>query len=223
MPFRLAALDDTPSSFKHESHDLQGKITYTIKAEVPLHGFFQRNLRSEPLEFRVRQIPRVAVMPSQLVAEAPITAYWCCGNGSVELAAVSDKNMYAPGDKIQLRFAMDPQNSAKKIKSVSVSLRRVLRFGTSPNVYSQQREQLLSRVDSGPITQHDTLERRVVLSVPMGEFFTLKSSLIECHYEVVFGVKAEWCFVAKIKHPIEIHDFRLPEYSSIDIPEKCIS
>lgn len=224
IPFRLAALSGMPCSFKykHKLRNFQGTIKYKIQAQVSLPGIFQRNLKSEA-KIILRQTPRGTAMPSQIVAEAPITTFWCRGNGSVELIAVSDRNVYAPGDEIQLHFSVSPLQSSNRITSVKVSLRRILLFRKKAKAQGGKKEKVLARVDAGSVTSIDTFERSVALPIPACKFFTQKSALIECRYEAVFEIKAAWSFTAYVRHSIEIYDSRLPDYSSVDIPEKRIA
>lgn len=221
IPFCLAALDGMPSSIKYKTLNLQGKIKYKIQAQVSRPGIFQRNLKSEA-EVLLRQIPYGAGMPSQTIADVPITACWCCSNGSVDLTVVSNRNMYAPGDLILLNFSLDQQKSPNRITSVKVSLRRVLLFGTKLNAQEKEMEKVMVRVDSGPVTSNETLERGIILPIPACKYFTQKSSLIECRYEAVFEIKAAWSFTAYIRHPVGIYDSRLPDYASANVSEKRI-
>lgn len=210
LPFRLAVPLNLPSSFHFRGYGLHGRIIYGLEVEASVPGLLKKNLKSEQAEVGIRQLSKDSIMPMQIVDEFFIQPVWCGGGSLIELAVALDKNIYAPGDRISLKFAL---NTPAKIKYVQVSLVRHVRIG--PFDRCRRDEKLLGRVIIGRIS--GCFERRAFFSIPEIEHFTVESRLISCRYELVFKVRADWCYPTVHKHTITVNDSLLPSYESSQI------
>ena len=209
LPFKIPIPSQIPSSFNYRSFGMHGRIVYILEAEVSVQGILKRNLRSELVEITIRELSKDLVMPLQIVNEAILSSFWCTGGSSVELAAILDKNVYSPGDKISLRFGINSSNS--KLKYVQVSLVRKIRIG--PLERCRRNEKLLGRVRTGRIA--GCVERRANFNIPRTEPFSFKGKLMECRYELQFRIRADWCYATDLIHQINVFDSLLPSYQAI--------
>ena len=148
-------------------------------------------------------------MPMQIVDELAIQSFWCTEGAAVELAVALDKNLYTPGDRISLKFAIN--SPACKIKNVQVCLVRHIRIGAPERC--RRDEKLLGCVNTGKISS--CIERRAIFTIPDWEALSVMGKLIECRYELKFIIKADWCFATTLKHKITVNDSLLPAYSQI--------
>lgn len=217
LPFRLALPPDLPSTFHYRGFGLHGRIIYTLEVEVTVAALLKRNLRSEPIEVAVRQLTREPVMPLQkVIDDLFMPSFWCFGGGTmVDLAVALDKNYYAPGDKILLKFAINsPVNT---IKYAQVSLVRCVRIGTADR--SRWDEKVLGCSTVKRIK--GCLERRAQFLLPESTPFSVQGrQLIECHYEIRFKVRAYWCFSKSFVQRIVVNDTLLPSYEMATITNK---
>lgn len=209
LPFKISLPKNIPSSFNYRTFELRGRIAYILEAEVSVQGLLKRNLKSDSIEISMRQLLKDSVMPLQIVDEVSLSSFWCTGGSSVELAAVLDRNVYSPGDRISLRFAINSPYT--KIKYIQVSLVRIIRIG--PLDRCRRDAKLLGRVNTGRVT--GCLERRAMFTIPAIEPFSLKGKLIECRYELQFRIRADWCYAYDIIHQINVLDSYLPSYQTI--------
>lgn len=210
LPFRLALPQNIPSSFHYRNYGLHGRIAYTLEVEVTTPGILKRSVRSEAVEVGIRQLSKDPVMPMQIVDDLALRTFWCTGGGAaVELAVALDKNVYTPGDRISLKFAIN--SPACKIKNVQVCLVRHIRIGAPERC--RRDEKLLGRVNTGKISS--CIERRTIFTIPEVEAFSVSGKLIECHYELKFKIKADWCFATTLTHKLTVTDSLLPAYSQI--------
>ena len=207
LPFRLALPQNIPSSFHYRSYGLHGRIIYILELEVTIPGILKRNLKSEAVEVGIRQLTKDVIMPMQIVDEMALQSFWCTSGSSVELAIALDKNVYSPGDRISLKFALNSSDS--KIKNVQVLLIRHIRMG--PLDRCRRDEKLLGRVNTARISNCG--ERRTIFTIPDIEPFSVIGKLIECHYELKFKIKADWRFANTFNHKITVSDSLLPTYS----------
>lgn len=221
LKFKIPIPQVLPSSFHYQSNRLHGRIIYSIEVEAYIPGILKRNLKSSIEEIFIRQISLQQVMPLQLVLDLPITSFFCTGRGIVHVATSLDKNIYTPGDRISLKFAIDPTESFGQLKWVTISLIRTICLG---NIYERggadreyrQDERLLGRVKVDNISndngEREVIERRAILSIPESEPYTIQGKLIECKYELVFRVKTAWSYISVSKYPITVLDSHLPKY-----------
>lgn len=210
LPFRLALPANIPSSFHFQSCGLLGRIIYFLEVDVSIPGILKRNLKSEAVEVRIRQLSKDAIMPMQIVDELALQSFWCTSGAFIELAIALDKNIYAPGDRISLKFALN--SPASKIKNVQILLIRLIRIGSLDRC--RQEEKLLGRINTGRISSR--IERRTIFTIPEVEPFSVNGKLIECRYELKFKIKADWCYANIFKHKIIVHDSFLPSYSQLN-------
>lgn len=173
-------------------------------------GILKRNLKSEAVEVGIRQSTKEAVMPMQIVDEMALQSFWCTSGSSVELAVALDKNVYTPGDKISLKFALNSPDS--KIKNVQILLTRHIRIG--PLDRCRREEKLLGHVNTGRIPS--CIERRTIFTIPDLEPFSVNGKMIECYYELKFKIKADWCYKNILNHKIIVNDSLLPSYSQLN-------
>lgn len=211
LPFRLAVPSNLPGTFHHHqtAFGLHGRIIYVLEVEVSVPGLIlKRDLRSDPVEVVIRQLAKDPVMSVQIVDEVYLKPFWACYGGiGVELAVALDKNYYAPGDKISLKFALN--SSQSKIKFVQISLIRHVRIGSIDRCRRDRK--LLGRVNTGNIS--GCIERRAVFLIPEQEHFTvMNGKLIECRYELEFKIRADWCFSSYFKYNLLVNDSLLPSY-----------
>lgn len=207
LPFRLALPQNIPSSFHYRSYGLHGRIIYNLEVEITVPGILKRNLKSEAIEVGIRPLAKGAIMPMQIVDEMALQSFWCVGGAFVELAVALDKNVYSPGDRISLKFAINSPTS--KIKNVQVCLIRNIRIG--PLERCRRDQKLLGRVNTGRISS--CFERRTIFTIPEGAPFSVNNGrLIECEYELKFNIKADWCYVHTFKHKISVNESLLPTY-----------
>ena len=216
LPFRLAVPQNLPGTFHHHqtAFGLHGRIIYVLEVEVLVPGLIlKKNLRSEPVEVVIRQLSKNPIMPVQIVDELQLKScclFWGGGNNSIELAIALDKNYYAPGDRISMKFALNSPQS--KIKYVQISLIRHVRIGSIDRCRRDQK--VLGRVNTGKIS--GCIERRAMFLIPETEHFSvLNGKLIECRYELEFKVRAYWNFVSTFRYNLIVNDSLLPTYEQI--------
>lgn len=209
LPFRLKIPSNLPSSFNFQGHAMRGRIIYGLEVEANITGILKKNLKSESIEVGIREISKDLIMPLQMVKEFWMNPFWCTSGNSFELAVALDKNVYSPGDRIFLKFAL---NTPLKIKYIQISLSRQVRIG--PLDRFRKEVKLLGRVDTGRIS--GCIERRIVFSLPEIEYFTVDSKLIKCQYELSFKVRSDWCYPTVHKHFITVNDSLLPAYESFE-------
>ena len=210
LPFRLAVRQNIPGTFHHHenSSELHGRIIYVVEVEVGVPGLIlKKNLRSDPYEV-IRQLANDPIMPVQIVDEINLKSFWVCSGGNViELAVALDKNYYAPGDRISLKFALNSPLS--NIKYVQVSLKRHIRIG--PIEKCRRDKKVLGRVNTGRIS--GCIERRAMFFIPESEHFSvLNGKLIECRYELEFKIRGDWCFASYFRYNLVVNDSLLPTY-----------
>ena len=212
LPFRLAVPQNLPGTFHHHqtASGLHGRIIYVLEVEVSIPGLIlKKNLRSDPVEVIIRQLAKDPIMPVQIVDELEMNSCFTCrGNNSVELAVSLDKNYYAPGDQISLKFALNSPKS--NIKYVQISLIRHIRIGSADRCRRDQK--VLGRVNTGRIS--GCIERRAMFMIPDSEHFSvLNGKLIECRYELEFKVRADWnVSAAYFRYNLIVNDSLLPSY-----------
>jgi hypothetical protein len=210
LPFRLALPVNIPSSFHFQNYGLHGRIIYFLEVDVSVPGILKKNLKSEAVEVTIRQLTKYAIMPMQIVDELALQSFWCTAGAFAELAVALDKNVYAPGDRISLKFALS--SSSSKIKNVQILLVRHIRIGTEDRC--RREEKLLGRVNTGRISS--CIERRTIFTIPEGEPFSVQGKMIECYYELKFKIKANWCYANIFNHRIIVNDSLLPSYSQLN-------
>lgn len=208
LPFRLALPANIPSSFHFQSCGLHGRIIYFLEVDVSVPGILKKNLKSEAVEVGIRQLTKDAIMPMQIVDELALQSFWCTAGAFIELAISLDKNIYAPGDRISLKFALNSPASSK-IKNLQILLTRHIRIG--PLDRCRREEKLMGRVNTGRISS--SIERRTIFTIPEDGTLSVNGKLIECSYELKFKIKADWCYACIFNHKIIVNDSLLPSYS----------
>ena len=177
---------------------------------MSIPGILKRNLKSEAVQVGIRQLTKDVIMPMQIVDELALQSFWCTAGAFIELAIALDKNVYAPGDRISLKFALN--SPASKIKNVQILLTRHIRMG--PLDRCRREEKLLGRVNTGRISSF--IERRTIFTIPEVEPFSVNGKLIECRYELKFKIRADWCYSNIFTHKIVVNDSLLPSYSQLN-------
>lgn len=210
LPFRLALPKNLPSSFHFCGFGVHGRIIYTLEVEVLIPGLLRKSLKSEPVEVGINEANVNQIMPLQMVHEFYPQTLWCTIGSVVEVAVALDKNFYSPGDRVNLKFAVNCGINSKKLKFVQVALIRHVRCGPPDRCRTNQK--LLGRVKTGQIS--GCLERRAVFMIPENEPVSVKGRLIECYYELVFTVRPEWSFATSQKFNLIVNETFLPTYDA---------
>lgn len=207
LPFRLALPSNLPNSFHFREFGVHGRIIYTLEAELSMPGILRKSLKSESVEVGISASNLNQIMPLQMVHEFYPQTFWCTAVSFVEVAVALDKNFYSPGERVNLKFAVN--SGSLKLKYVQVELIRHVRCG--PPDRCRRNEKLLGRVKTGQIS--GCIERRAVFQIPNGPL-SVKGRLIECFYELVFTVRPEWSFATSQKFTLTVNETFLPTYDA---------
>lgn len=227
IPFSMVLPVDLPGSFHFNSCGLHARIFYQLDAEISVSGLLRRNLRSDSCELKLLQFPQADVMPLQIVRELPVASFVCLAQGCLEVAISLDKNIYTPGDLINIKLAIDSSQCFKSIQSVQVSLHRILRFGNPDTSQHRTEFRTLDKCKSTKLRlesrQDGIIYRRTSLRVPPNTPLSLQGRLIECRYELEFKIKADWSWPVATKVRIPVEETFLPSYANTNIPTNRIS
>ncbi len=221
IPFSLLLPAELPGSFHYNSCGLHARIIYQLEAEITIPGLLRKNLHSDGCELKLLQFPRSAVMPLQVIREMRVSSFLCLAQGSLEIAISLDKNIYSPGDSINIKLAIDNSQCFKSLQSIQISLRRILRFGNANTSQNRSENRLLdsrkSKTSRREFSEkgNNIIYRKTTVKVPALTPLTLQGRLIECQYELLFRVKVNWCWSVLSKISLPVEETHLPEYSNI--------
>ena len=208
LPFRLTLPTDLPSTFHHRGYGLHGRVIYILEVEVSISGLLRRKLKSDATELILRQLSKDPIMPLQMIDEVFMPSFWCVGGTKIELAIALDKNVYSPGEKVSLKFALNcPLEN--DVKYIQISLIRTIRIWPLDRCRRETKvigRSIVKRI-KGRI-----IERRTAFLIPESGPFTLQGKLIECQYELQFKLRAYWCYSRTFIQKILVNDSLLPTY-----------
>ncbi|CAD8156947.1 unnamed protein product [Paramecium octaurelia] len=135
FPFQLDLPSDLPGSFYY-SDGLLASVGYKIKVQVISTSKSINDIKNEQ-EIIIREPIKEILQVSQEKETANLSTWCCKKQGSCSIIAKVDKNLYQPGEYIQIAYDIDNSDCKLNIRNVDVII--MSRLNIRSNSGSQYR------------------------------------------------------------------------------------
>ncbi|KAM3127036.1 hypothetical protein pb186bvf_020846 [Paramecium bursaria] len=219
FPFSIQTQGDMPSSFSYRSEDgfKQAKVGYKLVMLIEIDG---QSYMKKSTEVYINGRQDQQAIKKQV--EGNIIQFVCLNRGTVEMDVCLQKNIFIPGESIQILYSIDNTRCSRDINRIEVRLLNKLTFideSEEERIVENRTLLKLSFAGINSGTKNENITRQVDLPKDMQA--SLKTQFIKNQYYLQIEALADAFMIfmsvpAIIQIPIQIKESRLQSPISLD-------
>lgn len=222
IPFKIKLPSNLPNTFPREyiGSDEYGEVLYKLQAEVVVPGIFSSNWKNECFITIYKTTIDISRPVSHSDMNEKETSFCCCDEGTFTPSISAIGSVFSPGDII-VGNAEVTSKCNKKLK-FSVGIMRILAYFTDES--SSSSTKLITKIKMPDVPKGGKIALPFTISVPTSIMNTNhSSSLIKCHYSIVYSIGSGWFPTIEngplitIRHPAELMDSIPPSMPATNI------
>ena len=203
FPFQFTLNDNyLPGSFFLDEwqKNFEISIRYRLHVEVTVPGTFKLGL-DHTQDLRVIKPLKQARTAVQAYKEEVVTYLGCISKGDVSLTANFAKNIYYPGETVEVKLQVNNSASQVDLKACSLELVRVTALYAKDSIEHRQK---ILKERSSPIAAGEICDRTIQMVLPTTMEASTIAMVMECSYELTIRLSVPWSADVVLTQPIQI-------------------